>query len=86
MKLIGVGGLVYASSLSACTTSLLSGPAVAASGDGRRRHRREDFLFLQLSDTHWGFSGPPNPEAEVTLKRTVETINSVELEPDFIHR
>jgi 3',5'-cyclic AMP phosphodiesterase CpdA len=84
MKLIGVGGLVYASSLSACSASLSSGPAVAAPGDGKRRHRREDFLFLQLSDTHWGFSGPPNPEAEVTLKRTVETINSVELEPDFI--
>src|SRR5258706_10005658 len=82
MKLIGLGGVVYASSLSVCATS--SRPVLVASGDDKRRHLRQDFFFLQLSDTHWGFSGPPNPEADVTLKRTVETINSVELEPDFV--
>jgi 3',5'-cyclic AMP phosphodiesterase CpdA len=82
MKLVGVGGLVYASSLVACATSRASGPALAGADKGRRV--REEFLFLQLSDTHWGFSGPPNPEADKTLQRTVETINSVELEPDFV--
>src|SRR5216684_1574607 len=84
MKLVGVGGLVYASSLAACATARSSGPETARSGGDKPGRPRGDFLFLQLSDTHWGFSGPPNPEADTTLKRTVETINSVELAPDFI--
>ncbi|HET7542257.1 MAG TPA: metallophosphoesterase, partial [Polyangiaceae bacterium] len=44
----------------------------------------EEFFFLQLSDTHWGFSGPPNPEADKTLRTTVATINAVPAKPDFI--
>ena len=44
----------------------------------------QEFFFLQLSDTHWGFSGPPNPEADITLPDTVATINAVSARPDFI--
>jgi 3',5'-cyclic AMP phosphodiesterase CpdA len=44
----------------------------------------DDFFFLQLSDTHWGFKGPPNPEADVTLEKAVATINAVDVRPDFI--
>jgi Calcineurin-like phosphoesterase len=80
MKLVGLGGLVYASSLSACA----AGRSSASAGPASAKKLREDFFFLQLSDTHWGFSGPANPEADVTLKRTVETINSVDLVPDFV--
>ena len=54
-KLMGLGGVVFASGLAGCT------PA-AAGKDGKTGAR--DFFFLQLSDTHWGFQGPPNPEAE----------------------
>ena len=25
---------------------------------------QDDFYFVQLSDTHWGFEGPPNPDAQ----------------------
>jgi 3',5'-cyclic AMP phosphodiesterase CpdA len=45
---------------------------------------QEDFFFLQLSDTHWGFSGPPNPEADTTLRSTIATINALPTRPDFI--
>jgi Calcineurin-like phosphoesterase len=45
---------------------------------------RKDFFFLQLSDTHWGYQGPANPEADVTLKRTVAAINAAARQPDFI--
>lgn len=68
LRLAGVGGLVFASGLAGCA----------------RKSAREDFFFLQLSDTHWGYSGPANPEADVTLKKTVETINSASERPDFI--
>jgi 3',5'-cyclic AMP phosphodiesterase CpdA len=44
----------------------------------------EDFFFLQLSDTHWGFSGPPNPEADRTLHTTIATINAASARPDFV--
>ena len=44
----------------------------------------EDFYFVQLSDTHWGYSGPANPEAANTLKEAVTAVNALETPPDFI--
>jgi hypothetical protein len=49
-----------------------------------RAHGADDFYFLQLSDTHWGFEGAPNPDAKGTLPKTVRSINSLEQRPDFI--
>jgi 3',5'-cyclic AMP phosphodiesterase CpdA len=72
LKLMGVGGVVFASGLA------------SAAGKKKKSERDSDFFFLQLSDTHWGYSGVSNPEADVTLKKVVETINSVEARPDFI--
>jgi hypothetical protein len=72
LKLAGLGGVVIASGL----------PGVAR-GKGKSSTAK-DFFFLQLSDTHWGFSGPANPMADMTLKKTVATINSVGAHPDFI--
>ena len=69
LKLAGIGGAVFASALPGCAT-------LAAGQD--------DFYFVQLSDTHWGFEGPPNPDAKVTLTKAVATVNALEREPDFI--
>ncbi len=69
MKMAGVGGVVFASGLPGCA-SLTAG--------------QDDFYFVQLSDTHWGFEGPPNPDAKVTLKKAVATVNALERQPDFI--
>ena len=44
----------------------------------------EDFYFVQLSDSHWGFSGPPNPDAANTLKKAVAAANALPIQPDFI--
>lgn len=45
----------------------------------------DDFTFIQLSDTHWGFSDPRiNPESGVTLKKAVAAINSMDNQPDFV--
>lgn len=43
-----------------------------------------DFYFVQLSDIHWGFKGPANPDAAVTLGKAVATVNALEVQPDFI--
>ena len=40
LRLAGIGGAVFASGLAGCAT--MAG-------------RQDDFYFVQLSDTHWGF-------------------------------
>lgn len=41
-----------------------------------------DFFFLQLSDTHWGFSDPAvNPDFTGTLKKAVASVNSLKVKP-----
>jgi len=39
---------------------------------------------VQLSDSHWGFSGDANPDAANTLKKAVASVNELEIKPDFI--
>src|SRR6185369_16747293 len=59
MKLAAVGGgVVFLSGLAGCAT-------------GASSTRADDFYFVQLSDPHWGFSGPPNPDAANTLRKAV---------------
>jgi 3',5'-cyclic AMP phosphodiesterase CpdA len=71
LKLAGLGGAVFASGLAGYANS-----ARAAAGD--------DFYFVQLSDSHWGFEGPPNPDAKGTLKKAVAAVNALAEPPDFI--
>ena len=70
LQLAGIGGVgvVFASAL--------PGLAHAAGQD--------DFYFVQLSDTHWGFEGPPNPDAKGTLRKAVASVNALGEQPDFI--
>jgi 3',5'-cyclic AMP phosphodiesterase CpdA len=65
------GGAVFASSL--------AGAAQAPGAD------YEDFYFVQLSDTHWGFDGPAiNPDAQGTLPKAIEAVNALAQQPDFV--
>lgn len=66
------GGVVFASGLTACATG--SGTMAA----------QEDFYFVQLSDTHWGFDGPPNPDSRGTLQKAVAAVNALSVPPEFI--
>ena len=70
LQLAGLGsvGVVFASAL----------PGVASAAGS------EDFYFVQLSDTHWGFEGPPNPDAKGTLRKAVASVNALAQQPDFI--
>ncbi len=70
LRLAGRGGVVFASGLG------LPGSAASAAQD--------DFFFVQLTDTHWGFSGPPNPDSANTLKKAVTAVNALNQQPDFI--
>ncbi len=45
----------------------------------------ENFSFVQLSDTHWGFDNPAiNPDFAGTLKKAIAGVNALEPQPDFI--
>jgi 3',5'-cyclic AMP phosphodiesterase CpdA len=56
----------------------------ARSNGGSTASGDDEFYFVQLSDSHWGYSGPDNPDAANTLKKAVATVNSLEIQPDFI--
>ncbi|MGE0884305.1 MAG: metallophosphoesterase [Blastocatellales bacterium] len=81
LRMAGIGGVVFASGLRA-----------SAFGEDRRNQpvgneaaRADEFYFVQLSDTHWGFDGPKvNPDAQGTLKKAVAAVNSLNQQPDFI--
>ena len=69
LKLAGLAGVTF-------TAGLFSkGAAQAQAGD---------FHFVQMSDTHWGFKGAPNPDAEHTLEKAIVTVNGLATKPDFI--
>jgi 3',5'-cyclic AMP phosphodiesterase CpdA len=42
------------------------------------------FSIVQLSDTHVGFSGAPDPLGTKAFERAVDTINSLRVQPDLI--
>ncbi len=44
----------------------------------------QDFFFVQLSDTHWGYAGAANPDAANTLKNAVAAVNALPAQPEFI--
>ncbi len=92
LKLTGLGGVVFASSLLrgvvACSSSKSSDGADNGEPmppSGTPRGATEDFFFLQISDTHWGFSGAAvNPDATLELPAVVAAVNASAIKPDFI--
>jgi 3',5'-cyclic AMP phosphodiesterase CpdA len=88
LRLFGVSGVTFASGLWGCSSATpgAASPSAlpATTPGGAAPSAMEEFFFLQLSDTHWGFSGPPNPEAEGTLPATIATINAAPTLPDFL--
>jgi hypothetical protein len=75
LKLAGLG-----------TAVLVSGCAgFGRQSAGQSAQAGQDFYFVQLSDTHWGFSGPAvNPDATGTLPKAVAAVNALTQPPDFV--
>ena len=94
LKLLGVGGLVHSAALVGCAPPASVGvtsPVAPGGEHGSAGTRTESplsapeaFTFLQLSDTHWGYSGAANPEAATTLRQAVAIINASALPLDFV--
>ena len=73
LKLTGLGTAVFV---------LGQGSSVFGAGS---KMGMGDFMFVQLSDTHWGFKDPKvNPDFTGTLQKSIEAINSMKSLPDFV--
>ena len=59
--------------------SHVGGTAVAEHAQGRPTLR-----FAQVSDSHLGFSGPPNPNVTDTFGSAIDRINNLGYAPDFV--
>jgi 3',5'-cyclic AMP phosphodiesterase CpdA len=44
----------------------------------------DDLSFVQISDSHIGFNRPANPDVAGTLQATVDKINALSQQPEFI--
>src|SRR5438874_11698329 len=42
------------------------------------------FSFVQLSDTHVGFNGPPAPLGTAAFEHAVDVINALDPQPDLV--
>lgn len=89
LKLAGVGGVVFASGLSAAAAEPTGSPKSPTTSLKKKGKAAvdPDFFFLQLSDTHWGYSGVANPQGEVPLPAAIAQINEVAkagTRPDFV--
>jgi predicted phosphodiesterase len=72
LKLVGLGGVVFATALPGFRSSGLAADA-------------DEFYFVQLSDLHWGFKGPAvNPDPEGTLPKAIAAVNALPQQPDFV--
>ena len=72
MKLAGYGSAIFVSGLA------IPGQWADAAGE-------DSFLFVQLSDTHWGFANPAvNPDSTGTLRKAITAVNALKSQPDFI--
>src|SRR5947209_5998319 len=68
-------------------------PLLGAEGEAGEVARRlwkkngeklKPFSFVQLSDTHVGFNGPPDPLGTQAFERAVEMINGLRHRPDLV--
>lgn len=67
------GGAVFSAALPGCSN-------LVSKSDKQPR----EFYFVQLSDTHWGYKGPANPDSALTLRKAVATVNELTVQPDFV--
>jgi hypothetical protein len=78
---IGVGALFQVTPLLGQTAA---GRRMASLLGKKNGETPTPFSFVQLSDTHVGFSGPPNPNGTQAFERAVELINGLPRQPELV--
>ncbi|HYT31195.1 MAG TPA: metallophosphoesterase, partial [Thermoanaerobaculia bacterium] len=80
---IGVGALFTVAPLLGASAST-SGRRIAELLGKKNGEAPTPFSFVQLSDTHVGFSGPPNPLGTLAFEKAVDLINNLKERPDLV--
>jgi hypothetical protein len=57
---------------------------VAGTASAAHTQSRPTLRFAQVSDSHIGFSGPPNPDVTSTFGHAIDQINGLGYTPDFV--
>ena len=57
---------------------------VAGEAVAQRAHVRPTLRFAQVSDSHLGFTGAPNPDVAATFRHAIERVNNLGYTPDFV--
>lgn len=57
---------------------------VAGAEAAERAHARPTLRFAQISDSHIGFAGAPNPDVAGTFSHAIEQVNNLGYTPDFV--
>ena len=55
-----------------------------AFGQNKKKAANGELHFVQISDSHMGFNKPANPDVAGTLQATIDKINGLPQEPEFI--
>src|SRR6516164_147464 len=63
---------------------VLSSRALGEPSENAEAAAKADFTFVQISDSHIGFSKPPNPDVAGTLAETMVKINRLPVRPDLV--
>jgi 3',5'-cyclic AMP phosphodiesterase CpdA len=51
---------------------------------GGAAHATDDFTFVQISDSHIGFTGAANPDVTKTFQGALDLVNALPARPDFV--
>ncbi len=78
---IGIGALYRVLPTAAMTGS--ANEILTALGK-RSGEKVKPFTFVQMSDTHVGFQGPPNPLGTKAFEQAVATVNALPQRPDLV--
>lgn len=78
---IGVGALFQVTPLLGQTAA---GRRIASLLGKKNGEAPTPFSFVQLSDTHVGFSGPPNPNGTQAFERAIDRINGLPQQPELV--
>src|SRR5438876_344985 len=53
-------------------------------GETAKKKMADELSFVQISDSHMGFSKPANPDVTATLKVALDRIKALQAQPEFL--
>jgi Icc protein len=62
----------------------VAGGAVSSQAFGQKMADKGGLHFVQISDSHMGFNKPANPDVSGTLRATIDKINALPVQPEFL--